>query len=136
MKQTKSNQVVIVILYPLALLSLLGLLSLIPQLYDLPLNEESVYWRNWRIVVLASIIPMGLYFVGLSDIRSWQDKITYCLFNSFALYFPPVVSLIWILIKSFALLEWKIPLYDELGLILSTGVVISCLILFFIIKKI
>ncbi|MGE4781430.1 hypothetical protein [Yersinia enterocolitica] len=134
MKQTKSNQGVIVILYPLALLSLLGLLSLIPQLYDLPLNEESVYWRDWRIVVLASIIPMGLYFLGLSIIRSWKERIIYCLFNSFALYFTSLVSLIWLLIKSFALLEWQIPFYDELGLSLAIGIVISCGVLFLSIK--
>ncbi len=134
MKDTIFNRTVIAISYPLALLFLLGLLSLIPPLYDLPLNEESVYWRDWRIVVLASIIPMGMYLLGLSIIRAWRERIIYCLCNLFALYFISIASLIWLLIKSFVLLEWQIPLYDELGLSLAIGIVISCIVLFLSIK--
>lgn len=135
MKETKFNRAVIAMSYPLALLLLLVLLALIPQIYDLPLNKVSRYWREFRIIVLISIIPMSLYFVGLSDIRSWQDKITYCLLASFALYLISMTSLLWMLIKSFVLLEWQIPLYDELGLSLATGIVISSIGFFFIIKK-
>lgn len=134
MKDTIFNRTVIAISYPLALLFLLGLLSLIPPLYDLPLNEKSVYWRDWRIVVLASIIPMGMYLLGLSIIRAWRERIIYCLCNLFALYFISIASLIWLLIKSFVLLEWQIPLYDELGLSLAIGIVISCIVLFLSIK--
>ncbi|MGP2427770.1 hypothetical protein V1954_21355 [Yersinia sp. 2538 StPb PI] len=134
MKDTAFNRAVIAMSYPLALLLLLGLLSLIPQLYDLPLNKESVYWRDWRIVVLASIIPMGLYFLGLSIIRSWKERIIFCLCNLFALYFISIVFLILLLIKSFVLLEWQIPLYDELGLSLAIGIVISCIVLFLSLK--
>ncbi|BET65010.1 TraR/DksA C4-type zinc finger protein [Yersinia pseudotuberculosis] len=124
-----THRIVIAISYPLALLLLLGILSLIPQLYDLPLNEKSVYWRDWRIVALASIIPVGLYFVGLLIVRTWDERIIYCLCNSFALYLVYIAFFIWILIKSFVLLEWQIPLYDELGLSLAIGVVISCIVL-------
>ncbi|CNI40068.1 Uncharacterised protein [Yersinia pekkanenii] len=134
MKDTVFNRAVIAISYPLALLFLLGLLSLIPQMYDLSLNEESVYWRDWRIVVLASIIPMVLYLVGFSIICSWRERIIYCLCNSFTLYSISIAYLIWLLIKSFVLLEWQIPLHEELRLSLITGVVISCVALFLSIK--
>ncbi|HEN3636737.1 TPA: hypothetical protein U5E40_001332 [Yersinia enterocolitica] len=134
MKDTAFNRAVIAMSYPLALLLLLGLLSLIPQIYDLTLNEKSVYWRDWRIIALASIIPMGLYFLTLSIISSWEGRVMHCLCNTFALYFISLVHLLWLLIKSFVLLEWQIPFYDELGLSLAVGIVISCGLLILSIK--
>lgn len=131
MKETKFNRAIVAMSYPLALLTLLGLLALIPHIYDVPLNKVDRYWRELRIIALISILPMSLYFLRLSILRAWKERVIYCFLNSFALYFVSVFSLVWLLIKSFIFLEWQIPSYDGLGLSLWLGVIISCATLFF-----
>lgn len=65
MNNTPLKRTIVAILYLLALLLLLGLSSLIPLIYELPPDIESVYWRTLSFIALVSITPMGLYLLVL-----------------------------------------------------------------------
>ncbi len=126
MKETKFNRVVITMSYPLSLLLIIGLLALVPIFYELSSVEVSDSWVVWRVVVLSSIIPMGLYLCGLSVIRTWNERVIYCLCNSFILYVPCFLLFICLLIKSFVLLAWQSPHSEVLVFHLIFGGFFSC----------
>ncbi|CNF29592.1 Uncharacterised protein [Yersinia kristensenii] len=65
MKNTPLKRTIVAILYLLALLLLLGLSSLIPRIYELPPDIESVYWQALCFIALVSITPIGLYLLAL-----------------------------------------------------------------------
>jgi hypothetical protein len=121
MKDTKINRAVIKVTYPLSLLFIICLSSFIPSVDNLPPSEASVYWQQWRIVVLASIIPMVLYFAVLSISDSWEAKVNYFILNTFVLFFPVIVLFLWFSIKSFVLFKWQIPTYYDVVYYLIVG---------------
>lgn len=74
MKNTQLKRTIVAMFYLLALLLLLGLSSLIPIIYELPPDIESVYWRTLCFIALISITPMGLYLLALLIVHLLDKK--------------------------------------------------------------